>query len=225
MNYKIITTGFGVALCVAFALAAAPAFASETTGTLTTGIGTNVDGTVITAPSASPAAGTYTSAQSVTLAAAGSQSIRYTTDGSAPTCASGLTYATVSPISVGSSLTIKALSCYPNNGASAVASFAYTINPPTTGGGTTGTTGGNNSTNPPPPPGGGGGGGNPLPPPNNLTLSQRADINRDGRVDLLDFNLLMVGWGQTGAGIAADVNLDNSVGLLDFNPLMIYWTL
>ncbi|OGG65717.1 hypothetical protein A3D71_00890 [Candidatus Kaiserbacteria bacterium RIFCSPHIGHO2_02_FULL_55_20] len=96
-------------------------------------------------PVASPDAGTYTSAQSVTLSAEGSPSIRYTTDGSTPTCA-GSTYS--SAISVGSSVTVKALSCYGEGGATAsssVASFDYTINIPAPA--------------PAPAPSGGGGGG------------------------------------------------------------------
>lgn len=87
-------------------------------------------------PTASPAAGTYSSAQSVSLSSTTSgATICYTTDGSAPaastpgTCSAGTTYSTA--ISVASSLTIKALatkSGYTNSG---ILSAAYTI----TGGG------------------------------------------------------------------------------------------
>jgi len=83
-----------------------------------------VEGTVVVAPTASPAAGSYTSAQSVTLDATGETSIRYTTDGTTPTC-SNTQYS--SAISVGSSATIKAIACYANSVSSTVASFAYTI--------------------------------------------------------------------------------------------------
>src|SRR3989344_3229565 len=124
-------------LALAFA---SPAYASEVTGTLTTGVQTGVEGTVIVAPTASPAAGTYTSAQSVTLTASGSSSVRYTADGSTPSCSVGTVYS--SAISVGSSLTLKAIACYPSNNSSSVTSSAYTINISTSGGG-----------------GGGGGGG------------------------------------------------------------------
>lgn len=114
---------------------ATPAMATESTGTVGTGIGvqTGVEGTVITVPTASPVADTYTSTQSVTLTATGSSSIHYRTDGTAPTCTTGTTYS--GAISVSSTQTIQALSCYPNSNASTVASFAYTINSSSGGGG------------------------------------------------------------------------------------------
>ena len=109
------------------------AYASEVEGTLTTGVQTGVEGTVIVAPTASPVAGTYTSAQSATLTAAGSSSIRYTTDGSTPTCSVGTPYS--GAISVGSSLTLKAIACYSSNTASTISSNSYTINISSGGGG------------------------------------------------------------------------------------------
>ncbi|MDO8469619.1 MAG: peptidoglycan-binding protein [bacterium] len=113
-------------ICAVGFLAALPVLASEITGSLCTGVNCPVEGTVVAAPTASPAAGSYTSAQSVTLDATGETSIRYTTDGSAPACPStGTTYS--SAISVGSSATIKAIACYANSASSTVASFAYTI--------------------------------------------------------------------------------------------------
>ena len=104
---------------------------SEATGTLTTGLTGNaggVTGVVVVSPTASPAAGTYTSAQSVTLNASGASNIIYTTDGSTPTCSAGNGYS--GAISVGSSETIQAISCYAGDAASAVASFPYVINIP-----------------------------------------------------------------------------------------------
>lgn len=93
---------------------------------------------VLNQPTASPVAGTYTSAQSVTLASAQATKIRYTTNGSNPACVnSGSTYS--SAISVGSSQTIRAIACDAQDNATAIASFAYTINIPP----------------PPPPPSGG----------------------------------------------------------------------
>ncbi len=106
---------------------------SETTGSLCTGLNCPVEGMVIAAPSASPAAGSYTSAQSVTLTATGASSIHYTTDGTTPTCSTGTTYSNA--ISVGSSATIKAISCYANSNSSTVASLAYTITVSSGGGG------------------------------------------------------------------------------------------
>lgn len=52
---------------------------------------------------------------------------------------------------------------------------------------------------------------------------KRTDIARDGVIDILDFNLLMVNWGRTDLGNRADTNLDGIVDLLDFNSLMIHW--
>ncbi len=54
--------------------------------------------------------------------------------------------------------------------------------------------------------------------------SQRVDTNNDGKVDILDFNTLMVNWGG-GAGNRADFNSDNRVDILDFNLLMVNWSL
>ena len=89
----------------------------------------NSDATLDDAPpTASPVAGTYTAAQNVTLTSAAAASINYTTDGTTPTCSTGTIY--VSPISVNSSQTIKAISCYATGLPSAVASFGYTINIP-----------------------------------------------------------------------------------------------
>ena len=118
--------------------------ASEVTGTINTGIASGVTGIVITAPTASPAAGSYSSAQSVTLSASGSSSIHYTTDGSTPTCSTGSTYS--SAISLSSSATVKAIACYPNSNSSDVASFGYTINLIVSGGGGGGGGGGYYST-------------------------------------------------------------------------------
>ncbi len=89
---------------------------------------TGISGTLKGSPVASPDAGTYTSTQSVTLSVSGASSIRYTTNGSTPTCSS-TEY--TSAISVSSTTTIKAISCYPNNELSDVASFTYTISIPT----------------------------------------------------------------------------------------------
>ncbi len=81
-------------------------------------------------PIFSPAAGTYASAQSVTLATSTpNATIFYTTDGSTPTTASPI-YTT--PLSVAASETIKALSTAANYQPSSVATATYTINYPPT---------------------------------------------------------------------------------------------
>ncbi|MBC8159616.1 MAG: chitobiase/beta-hexosaminidase C-terminal domain-containing protein, partial [Roseiflexaceae bacterium] len=77
------------------------------------------------APGFSPAPGTYSSAQTVTISSATSgASIRYTTNGSAPTCSTGTagTSATVS-----ATTTILAIACKSGLAASTVSAATYTI--------------------------------------------------------------------------------------------------
>ena len=191
-------------MVLAFAL---PVYASEVTGTLTTGVstGNGVEGLVIEAPTASPVANTYTSAQSVTLSGGdGTQSIHYTTDGSAATCSSGSTYSAA--ISVPSTVVIEAISCYANNVSSPVRLFGYVINIPSA---------------PAPSGGGGGGGGGGV-----ITTPSTSgnDFNNDGKVDVFDFNTLISNWGATGATKAmGDANGDGAVDIFDFNLLIINW--
>jgi hypothetical protein len=62
--------------------------------------------------------------------------------------------------------------------------------------------------------GGGGGGGGYVPPASTQLISveaKKVDFNDDNKVDILDFNTLMVNWG--------------GASLFDFNLLMINWTL
>lgn len=76
--------------------------------------------------------------------------------------------------------------------------------------------------------GGGGGGGAVTPSPSVPTLSvaaQKVDANKDNKIDVLDFNTLMVNWGKTTASNVADFNGDSKVDVFDFNLLMINWTL
>lgn len=49
------------------------------------------------------------------------------------------------------------------------------------------------------------------------------DIVRDGVIDILDFNAMMVNWGSIRCGNIADMDADCRVGILDFNLLMVYW--
>ncbi len=86
------------------------------------------------APSFSPGGGTYTSAQNVTITSAtGGASLRYTLDGSTPSETAGTVYS--SPVSIGSSATLKAIASEAGLADSPVISAAYTINiggpPPT----------------------------------------------------------------------------------------------
>ncbi len=49
------------------------------------------------------------------------------------------------------------------------------------------------------------------------------DIVRDGIINILDFNSLMVNWNALGSNNIADMNKDGAVDILDFNLLMVYW--
>jgi len=68
-----------------------------------------------------------------------------------------------------------------------------------------------------------GGGGGSLPAAKQQILL-KGDTNGDGRVDILDFNKLMVQWGMKGISLVADLNKDGVVDLLDFNRLLINWS-
>jgi hypothetical protein len=90
------------------------------------------------APSATPGAGTYTSAQDVTLSTApgnGDATVHFTVNASTPTASSP---AFAAQVHVTASQTIKAIAVDPAGNASPVASFAYTIAAAPSGGGTTG---------------------------------------------------------------------------------------
>jgi len=80
------------------------------------------------APTFSPAAGTYTSTQSVTISDANSgASIYYTTDGSTPSATSSTSHLYSGAISVSATETVKAIAVETNYVSSAVASAVYTI--------------------------------------------------------------------------------------------------
>lgn len=95
-------------------------------------------------PTADPEAGNYTGEKFIELAATGADSIRYTTDGTTPTCSSGTVYSTA--VDVSSSLTINAIGCDTAGNASDVSTFAYTIKQPNSAGGGGGGGGGGSST-------------------------------------------------------------------------------
>ena len=81
---------------------------------------------------------------------------------------------------------------------------------------------------------GGGGGGVSTPPPTptdippavtTLTEAQKVyDTNTDNRIDVLDFNALIVHWGETGTAVVADFDGNGVVDVFDFNSLMVHWT-
>ncbi len=68
--------------------------------------------------------------------------------------------------------------------------------------------------------GGGGGGGSVITTQNNTSVI--GDINGDGKVNILDFNALLVQWGKTGTNLSADLNHDDVVNILDFNMFIIH---
>jgi len=90
-------------------------------------------GSQAAAPAFSPAGGTYSSAQSVTITSSTSgASIRYTTDGSTPTATTGTLYS--GPVTVATSLTLKAIAFKSGLTDSTVTSANYSVLP---AGGTT----------------------------------------------------------------------------------------
>ena len=59
-----------------------------------------------------------------------------------------------------------------------------------------------------------------------LTDTSNADLNRDGRVNLIDFSILLFWW-ETDGGDSdppADINRDGIVNLVDFSILLFNWT-
>ena len=49
-----------------------------------------------------------------------------------------------------------------------------------------------------------------------------ADLNKDGRVNLIDFSILLFWWGKSNE--CADQNSDGIVNLIDFSIMLYYWT-
>jgi hypothetical protein len=80
-------------------------------------------------PTFTPAGGTYTSVQSVTIKAATGNTIRYTLDGSDPTSSWGTIYGT-KPVSIGQTTVLKAVAVSATGKVSAVKMATYTINLP-----------------------------------------------------------------------------------------------
>jgi hypothetical protein len=53
-------------------------------------------------------------------------------------------------------------------------------------------------------------------------LASRSDLNKDGKVNLVDFSILLFSWGTNDPN--ADINLNDKVDLADFSILIFYWT-
>jgi len=50
----------------------------------------------------------------------------------------------------------------------------------------------------------------------------RSDLNKDGKVNLVDFSILLSFWGSSDPD--ADINQDGTVNLADFSILLFNWT-
>jgi len=58
-----------------------------------------------------------------------------------------------------------------------------------------------------------------------LPRCRGADLNFDGKVDLVDFSILLYFWGQKNpANRCADINSDGIVNIVDFSIMMYWWT-
>jgi hypothetical protein len=57
----------------------------------------------------------------------------------------------------------------------------------------------------------------------NPDFSTRADINKDGKVNLIDFSIMLTFWGSD-ENPDADINSDNTVNLADFSIMLFNWT-
>jgi len=83
------------------------------------------------------------------------------------------------------------------------------------------------SSPPPAPPAGGsssGGSSTPSPVSPLSAAAQVVDTNGDDKIDILDFNSLVINWGKTGSSNVADFDNNGTVDIFDFNLLMTYWT-
>jgi len=54
-------------------------------------------------------------------------------------------------------------------------------------------------------------------------LIKKADVNRDNRVNLVDFSILLFNWGQP-TNLATDYNSDGRVNIVDFSIMLYWWT-
>ena len=58
-----------------------------------------------------------------------------------------------------------------------------------------------------------------------LTTEQKVyDANNDNKIDVLDFNALIVHWGEKGTDVMSDFDGNGVVDVFDFNALMVHWT-
>jgi len=92
---------------------------------------------------------------------------------------------------------------------------------------------GNSSSAPAPPPSGsggsgGGGGGISLPVVTSTstpaTAFKRGDINRDGKVNIVDFSIAAYWYKRLNPPTSVDINGDGAITLVDFSIMAFYWT-
>ena len=58
-----------------------------------------------------------------------------------------------------------------------------------------------------------------------ITKCKGADLNFDGKVNIIDFSISLYFWGQTKpANTCADINFDGIVNIVDFSIMMYQWT-
>jgi hypothetical protein len=55
-----------------------------------------------------------------------------------------------------------------------------------------------------------------------LSETVSPDINRDGKVNIIDFSMLLFYWGTS--EVTADFNRDGKVDLTDFSIMLFAWT-
>lgn len=57
-----------------------------------------------------------------------------------------------------------------------------------------------------------------------IGVCQGADLNFDGKVNLVDFSILLYFWNNSNpSNICADINSDRNVNLIDFSIMMYWW--
>jgi len=56
-------------------------------------------------------------------------------------------------------------------------------------------------------------------------VCEGADLNFDGKINLIDFSILLYFWGQSSpSNRCVDINFDGIVDLVDFSIMMYWWT-
>jgi hypothetical protein len=58
-----------------------------------------------------------------------------------------------------------------------------------------------------------------------LACSKKGDINNDGKINIVDFSIMLYFWNQRNpANKCADINGDGAVNLFDFSIMLYWWT-